>query len=58
MGIAILSLFAIALVAGVLRMFSGLGSIRMGHATLKCPFCGKETPANRAACEHCEAELR
>lgn len=57
-GIAILGVLAIVIVAGILRMFSGLGSISAGHANLTCPSCGKETPANRPACEHCAAELR
>jgi predicted amidophosphoribosyltransferase len=54
----ILVLLASVFIPLLFKMFAGMGSISAGHANLKCPVCGKETPANRPVCEHCEAELR
>ena len=56
--IVVLGLLILVLVGGGIRMFSGLGSISVGHADLACPSCGKNTPANRHVCEHCGDELR
>ncbi|QDU38944.1 hypothetical protein Mal4_32760 [Maioricimonas rarisocia] len=59
------SWFALILAVGVVGLIvlivvvlsKGLRLPGMGHATLACPHCGKETRAGRPSCEHCGQDV-
>ena len=68
MAIGVVELVLVVLVVGGILMFvfssgrkSGShtkgGGFSLGHATLNCPHCRKETRADHPQCEHCGEEL-
>ncbi len=51
-------LFVVARLFGSGKSSSQEGGGHVAHGmTLSCPSCGRETPADRANCAHCSAEL-
>lgn len=61
-GVILAGLVGFVLLAGivfaVIWTVKGASGIRMGHATLTCPHCAVETPANLETCQTCGKELR
>ncbi|QDU38945.1 hypothetical protein Mal4_32770 [Maioricimonas rarisocia] len=60
--LGLIELIAIVALVGVIAigLFGGSKGLRlpgMGHATLACPHCGKETRAGRPTCAHCRQDL-
>lgn len=68
MSVGILGLLVIVVVLGFMvsltfasgrkrRGGSEGGGFSLGHATLNCPHCRKETRADHPECEHCGEDL-
>jgi hypothetical protein len=61
-GLVLMALVGLLVLAGivfaVIWIVRGASGIRLGHATLACPHCATETPANLEACQTCGKELR
>ena len=51
LGLLVLVVVVGLVIAGIAMLVTK--GFRLGHATLNCPQCGNETPANRGACQHC-----
>ncbi|MFG0334879.1 MAG: DUF2614 family zinc ribbon-containing protein [Maioricimonas sp. JB049] len=60
-----MGVFGLVLIAGILGLIvlvifvasRGLRLPGMGHVTLVCPHCGKQTRAGRPICTHCNQDL-
>ena len=58
MGFSMIGLILLVVVVGgaifgITALITSIKGIRLGHATLNCPACQKETPANAGQCKHC-----
>lgn len=57
-GIGLMELILVAIlfaggIFGIFALSRGLRGFRLGHATLDCPHCGKETPVSDGKCRAC-----
>jgi len=59
LGIGLLELiFVVVVIGGFVALIArGFRLPRLGHATLPCPHCGKETKLLDGKCQHCGRDL-
>ena len=59
MAVSFMGLILVALVlgGGLYLIIRGFSLPRLGHATLACPHCGKDTKLFDGRCQHCRRDL-